>query len=86
MANFYTDQERAAERGLSRREQEVLVLAAEGLHSRDIGKELGISDSTVRSHLASLAHKLGARSSIQLGARAVQIGLLGAETTHRLDN
>jgi DNA-binding NarL/FixJ family response regulator len=86
MSNYYTDQDRAAQRGLSRREQEVLVLAAEGLHSRDIGKELGISDSTVRSHLASLAHKLGARSAVQLGARAVEIGLLGSDTTHRTDN
>jgi DNA-binding NarL/FixJ family response regulator len=86
MSNFYTDQERAAERGLSKREQEVLVLAAEGLHSRAIGRELGISDSTVRSHLASLAHKLGARSAVQLGARAVLIGLLEVEPNHRRDN
>jgi DNA-binding NarL/FixJ family response regulator len=83
---FQTDHERATEQGLSRREQEVLVLAAEGLHSRDIGHELGISDSTVRSHLASLAHKLGARSAVQLGARAVETGLLEPEDAHRREN
>ena len=41
------------------REREVLTLVAEGLTNREIGKRLGISPGTVRSHLEHAYPKLG---------------------------
>ena len=43
---------------LSKREQEVLALLAKGYLYKEIGEELGISMSTVRSHLKLIYEKL----------------------------
>ncbi len=48
--------------GLSERETEVVVLAARGLSNRLIGKELHISEATVKRHLANVYQKIGVRS------------------------
>jgi DNA-binding NarL/FixJ family response regulator len=56
---------------LSPRELEVLGLLAEGLANRQIAAALGISDHTVKFHVASLYAKLGAGNRIE----AVQAGL-----------
>ncbi|HXH23470.1 MAG TPA: helix-turn-helix transcriptional regulator [Dehalococcoidia bacterium] len=55
---------------------EVLRLAAEGLNSQETGLRLHISENTVRTHFARVAGKLGARNACQLGARAVELGIL----------
>src|SRR6202007_3458379 len=47
---------------LSPREREVLRLMADGVATREIGRRLGVSYATVRTHVRSLSHKLGARS------------------------
>jgi DNA-binding NarL/FixJ family response regulator len=47
---------------LSERETEVVVLAARGLSNRLIGKELRISEATVKRHLANVYEKIGVRS------------------------
>ena len=47
---------------LSERETEVVVLAARGLSNRLIGKELHISEATVKRHLANVYQKIGVRS------------------------
>jgi DNA-binding NarL/FixJ family response regulator len=44
---------------LSRREQEVLQLMAEGLPTREIGERLGIGAVTVRRHVSAVVEKLG---------------------------
>jgi DNA-binding NarL/FixJ family response regulator len=57
---------------LTRREREVLQLAAEGLANKQIALSLGISEHTVKFHLSSLYTKLGATSrteAIRAGAR-----------------
>lgn len=43
---------------LTRREQEVFLLLGGGMTSGDIGRELGISASTVRNHLHNMRDKL----------------------------
>jgi DNA-binding NarL/FixJ family response regulator len=48
--------------GPSDRELEVLVLAARGLSNRLIGKELHISEATVKRHLANVYEKIGVHS------------------------
>jgi DNA-binding NarL/FixJ family response regulator len=56
---------------LSEREKQVLRLAAEGLANKQIGRRLGISDSTVKVHLANVYRRIGVtdRTSAALWAR-----------------
>lgn len=51
---------------LTAREEEVLVPVAQGRTNDEIAAELYISTSTVKSHLASLMRKLGARNRVEL--------------------
>jgi DNA-binding NarL/FixJ family response regulator len=51
---------------LTMREAQVLELLATGLSTRSLAKELGISEVTVRRHLATLAAKLGRRGRREL--------------------
>ncbi len=48
--------------GLSERELEVVVLAAQGLSNARIAEELHISEATVKRHLANVYEKLGVNS------------------------
>jgi DNA-binding NarL/FixJ family response regulator len=61
---------------LTRRELEVLHLAALGLTNGQMATRLGISARTVESHLAGLFRKLGARTRAEAVARALALGLL----------
>jgi DNA-binding NarL/FixJ family response regulator len=56
---------------LSRREVEVLRLAARGLANKQIGRELGIAERTVKVHLGNVFRQLGVadRTSAALWAR-----------------
>jgi DNA-binding CsgD family transcriptional regulator len=47
---------------LSRREQQVLGLASEGLTSAEIAARLGVARSTVETHVRAAMKKLGART------------------------
>ena len=60
----------------SRRELEVLALAARGYSSKRIGCELGISESTANFHIASIKQKFGVRTRTQAIAQAVHAGLI----------
>ena len=51
---------------LTDREEEVLVTVARGRTNAEIADELHISLSTVKTHLASLMAKLGARNRVEL--------------------
>jgi len=61
---------------LSRREAAVLSLAARGLTNAEIGRELFISEATVKTHLARASAKLGVSGRTALVARAMQLGAL----------
>jgi two-component system NarL family response regulator len=61
---------------LTVREVSVLRLVAEGLNNRAIGQRLGISEGTVKVHVAHLFDKMGARSRTDLVAIAVRKGLV----------
>jgi DNA-binding NarL/FixJ family response regulator len=61
---------------LSPREREVLQLLAEGMSTRRIGQELGISYSTVRAHVRSISAKLGTRSKLNAVVTARELELV----------
>jgi DNA-binding NarL/FixJ family response regulator len=76
----HTDGEREDPEGqdepLTPREIEVLELLAEGLPNKAIATRLGISDQTVKFHVASIAGKLGATNRTDAVRRAVRRGLV----------
>ena len=47
---------------LSRREREVMLLAAKGLSNKAIARELSVSEGTIKLHLHRVYRKLGVRS------------------------
>lgn len=51
---------------LTPREKEVASLAALGLSNKEIAKELGISERTVKAHLSAIFHKAGVKRRSQL--------------------
>jgi pSer/pThr/pTyr-binding forkhead associated (FHA) protein len=58
---------------LSKREQQVVELVAEGLTDREIGERLYISTSTVRSHLDRVSEKTGFRRRVDLVRLAAEL-------------
>jgi DNA-binding NarL/FixJ family response regulator len=62
--------------GLSNREQQVLRLVADGLPTKQIAHSLSITERTVKFHVNSIFHKLGADNRAQAVALAAQRGLL----------
>lgn len=64
---------------LSAREREVLVLAAEGYSSNEIGKKLFLSPKTVDTYRARLMQKLGISHRSELVRFALKAGLLRAD-------
>jgi DNA-binding NarL/FixJ family response regulator len=57
---------------LTEREEEVLVSVARGRTNAEIADDLHISLSTVKTHLASLMSKLGARNRVELAMWAYE--------------
>ena len=61
---------------LTQRELDVLGLLAEGLAHEEIGRRLGISSETVRTHLRKASDRLGASTRTQAVATALRLGLI----------
>ena len=61
---------------LTARELDVLRLLAEGLPNKAIAARLGISDQTVKFHVASIGGKLGARNRTDAVRLAIRRGLI----------
>lgn len=61
---------------LTRREREVLQLIAEGLTSKQIGKQLFVSQKTIRTHRANMMSKLDIHSTAALTLYALRKGLI----------
>lgn len=62
--------------GLSGRQLDVLRLLAEGLSNKQIGRELDLAESTVKSHLLLIFRKLGVSSRTGAMLQAQRSGLL----------
>jgi DNA-binding CsgD family transcriptional regulator len=71
-----SDNEFALIEPLTPREHEVLALVADGLRNREIADRLGITDHTVKFHLAAVFAKLGATSRTDAVRRGFRLGLI----------
>jgi len=70
---------------LSTREREVLRLIALGLSNAQIGQELFISETTVKTHVTHILSKLGLRDRVQVVVLAYQTGIIEAYGRAPLD-
>jgi DNA-binding NarL/FixJ family response regulator len=61
---------------LSRREQDVLRLLAQGRSNRAIARQLELSEATIKGHVSRLLDKLGASSRLEAVVRATDTGLI----------
>jgi DNA-binding NarL/FixJ family response regulator len=64
---------------LTTREMEVFRLIARGLSNVEIGEQLFISDTTVKTHVTHVFQKLNLRDRVQAVVLAYQAGIVDAE-------
>lgn len=76
--NATVDEQALRETGLTPRELEVLTTVARGRSNRAAGKELFLSDQTVKFHLHRIYNKLGVRNRTEAARLANELGLLRA--------
>ena len=70
---------RPAEESLSAREIEVLDLVAHGASNKEVGRQLHISEATVKSHLIHVFAKLGVSDRTAAVTTALKRGILRLE-------
>ncbi|MFC8734507.1 helix-turn-helix domain-containing protein [Luteimicrobium sp. NPDC057192] len=73
-APLFTPPAADADGELSAVDRDLLALLAAGLKDEAVGRQLGLSERTVRRHIADLVVRLGATSRFQAGAQAVRRG------------
>ncbi|MCA0176856.1 MAG: response regulator transcription factor [Proteobacteria bacterium] len=61
---------------LSPREREILVAVGRGASNKEVARDLGIAESTVKIHVQHLLRKLGVASRVQLAVIASTEGLI----------
>jgi DNA-binding NarL/FixJ family response regulator len=86
LQEFAKPRERSSEStdpdALTDREQEVLELMVDGVTSnRDLARQLGVSENTVKFHVRNILDKLHLHNRAQAVAFALRSGLVGPEGT-----
>ncbi|HSS60679.1 MAG TPA: response regulator transcription factor [Candidatus Limnocylindrales bacterium] len=69
---------------LTGREREVVSLMSEGVSNRQIAARMGISYTTVRSHVRNAASKLAAHSKLEVLVNAQRLDLVDHKTGNRI--
>ena len=64
---------------LTRREQEIMVLLAQGLSNKQIAQKLFISPKTVENHRANILRKLDLHSTLELVRYAAKLGIIDVD-------
>ena len=64
---------------LTRREQEILVLLAQGLSTKQIAEKLFISPKTVENHRSNILCKLNLHSTLELVRYAARLGIIDVD-------
>ena len=64
---------------LTSREQEIMVLLAEGYSAKEAAAKLFISPKTVENHRTNIMNKLGLHSTLELLRYAVRLGLVDVD-------
>ena len=67
------------DRVVTKREEEVLQLIADGCSTPEVAEQLYISQKTVKNHLAAIYQKLDARDRTQAVVRAVRMGIISLD-------
>ena len=67
------------DRVVTKREEEVLQLIADGCSTPEVAARLYISQKTVKNHLASIYQKLDARDRTQAVLQAVRMGIVSLQ-------
>lgn len=61
---------------LTRREKELVQWLTHGLTNRQIGRNMGLSEGSVKQYLSHVGDKLGVTSRTQILIRAIQLRLV----------
>lgn len=69
----------AAYESLTPREQEVMVLLAEGYSAKEAAAKLFISPKTIENHRTNIMNKLGLHSTLELVRYAARLGLVDVD-------
>jgi DNA-binding NarL/FixJ family response regulator len=64
------------ERTLTARQREILQMLADGMHTEEVARQLGLSTETVRTHTKRILAKLEAGTRTQAVAIAIRNGLI----------
>lgn len=64
---------------LTPREHDVVLLIAKGQSNKVIGRNLGISDGTVKLHVKAILRKLNLRSRIEAAVMVTECGIKGVD-------
>lgn len=73
---FAVNEAQLKERGITKRELEILELIAQGMSNREIAEKLFVSENTVKTHSSRLFDKLSAKRRTQAVQIAKEIGLI----------